>query len=219
MSEETENGDYTDDAISEFGELIRLNLKALNWNQSALAQISGVSNATISLIINNKYPNPSKKIVEKIRTAFDNEYKIQGKKSSSSPSDFENATTNDSTTPAVPGVGGFESFDPYNEETWPNSAGIYVFYDLTGRPVYVGKTDRSIVNRVAEHQEKFWFRPPTVEKGFFLKIEDAQLNDKIESILIAFLGDQALFNRNKLRKDTKDKRKTHRTKNKIVTDS
>ena len=117
MSEETENGDYTDDAISEFGELIRLNLKALNWNQSALAQISGVSNATISLIINNKYPNPSKKIVEKIRTAFDNEYKIQGKKSSSSPSDFENATTNDSTTPAVPGVGGFESFDPYNEET------------------------------------------------------------------------------------------------------
>jgi len=71
-----------------------------------------------------------------------------------------------------------------------------VFYDITDRPVYVGRaTERDIAQRVPEHYEKFWFRPPVVDRGAYIQIDEADLCKKVEQVLIRFLKSNALFNK------------------------
>lgn len=91
---------------------------------------------------------------------------------------------------------GFEwgDFTPHDLATVPDIPGVYVFYDVTDRPVYVGKSNKSIRTRVHDHQTRFWFKRPLVERGAFLEIKEKQLCDKIETILIKFLGKNALLN-------------------------
>ena len=37
------------------------------------------------------------------------------------------------------GVGSLTDFDPYSKTDWPSCGGVYVLYDRSERPVYVGK--------------------------------------------------------------------------------
>ncbi len=85
-------------------------------------------------------------------------------------------------------------FTPSDIGTVPDQAGVYVFYDVTDRPVYVGKSAKSVRARVKDHQTRFWFKPPLVVRGSFLAIDDAVMCEKIEMILIKFLGKHALLN-------------------------
>jgi transcriptional regulator with XRE-family HTH domain len=85
-------------------------------------------------------------------------------------------------------------FTPSDLETVPQLAGVYVFYDVTDRPVYVGKSRHNVRGRVQDHQTRFWFKPPLVVRGSFLAIDDPEMCDKIEAILIKFLGNHALLN-------------------------
>jgi len=85
-------------------------------------------------------------------------------------------------------------FTPSDLETVPQLAGVYVFYDVTDRPVYVGKSRHNVRSRVQDHQTRFWFKPPLVVRGSFLAIDDPEMCDKIEIILIKFLGNHALLN-------------------------
>jgi hypothetical protein len=71
---------------------------------------------------------------------------------------------------------------------------VYVFYDITDRPVYVGKSRQNLRGRVRDHQTRFWFKTPVVVRGSFLAIDDPSMCDKIETILIKFLGNHALLN-------------------------
>jgi hypothetical protein len=48
--------------------------------------------------------------------------------------------------------------------------------------------------RVKDHQTRFWFKSPLVVRGSFLAIDDPSMCDKIEAILIKFLGKHALLN-------------------------
>jgi transcriptional regulator with XRE-family HTH domain len=85
-------------------------------------------------------------------------------------------------------------FTPSDLETVPQLGGVYVFYDITDRPVYVGKSRQNVRGRVQDHQTRFWFKHPLVVRGSFLAIDDPVMCDKIEAILIKFLGNHALLN-------------------------
>jgi excinuclease UvrABC nuclease subunit len=102
----------------------------------------------------------------------------------------------------VVGIGSLTDFDPYDDESLPESSGVYVFYDITDRPVYVGKSSkRSIRTRVREHYEKFWFKRPVVDRGSYITIDDETLCTQIEQILIKFLKSNALLNKQHVDRD------------------
>lgn len=88
----------------------------------------------------------------------------------------------------------WSDFTPSDLQTVPTLGGVYVFYDITDRPVYVGKSKSNVRGRVKDHQTRFWFKPPLVVRGSFLAIDDPAMCDKIEAILIKFLGNHALLN-------------------------
>jgi len=92
------------------------------------------------------------------------------------------------------GVGPFTDFDPYVEDELPVVAGVYVFYDISDRPIYVGKSE-NIGKRVKTYSEKFWFRKPIVEKAAYVQVEDENLRAQIEVILIRFLKSNAVLNK------------------------
>jgi transcriptional regulator with XRE-family HTH domain len=92
-------------------------------------------------------------------------------------------------------------FSPYDLQTIPELGGIYVFYDITDRPVYVGKSNSNVRGRVQDHQTRFWFKQPLVMRGSFLAVSDQEMCDKIEMILIKFLGNHALLNFKGVRRD------------------
>lgn len=94
---------------------------------------------------------------------------------------------------AIPGYD-WVDFTPSDIETVPDQGGVYVFYDITDRPVYVGKASKSARARVKDHQTRFWFKAPLVVRGAFLSVSDPEMGSKIEMILIKFLGKHALLN-------------------------
>jgi transcriptional regulator with XRE-family HTH domain len=52
----------------------------------------------------------------------------------------------------IKGLGSLTDFDPHDESDRPISAGVYVFYDISERPIYVGKAD-NIKRRVEQHED------------------------------------------------------------------
>ena len=88
----------------------------------------------------------------------------------------------------------FFEFDPHNPSDWPEGAGIYVLYDISERPIYVGQGS-SIKRRIKEHEEKFWFKAPIVTTAAYILIDDSDLRTKVETILIRFLKKNAVINK------------------------
>jgi transcriptional regulator with XRE-family HTH domain len=94
----------------------------------------------------------------------------------------------------VEGVGEFFEFDPHDKDDWPDVPGIYVLYDISDRPIYVGQ-GASIRRRIADHEEKFWFKHPIVSTASYISVPDGELRKKIETILIRFLKRNAVINK------------------------
>jgi excinuclease UvrABC nuclease subunit len=69
-----------------------------------------------------------------------------------------------------------------------------VFYDVSGRPIYVGKAT-VIRDRVRNHHEKFWFKNPIVDHAAYIEIQDERLRTQVEQILIKFLKSNAVLNK------------------------
>lgn len=91
-------------------------------------------------------------------------------------------------------IGALEDFDPHMVEARPVCAGIYVFYDISERPIYVGES-KNIRQRIRQHEEKFWFKRPLVEYAAYVRIDDDTMRIAIERILINFLRSNAVLNR------------------------
>jgi hypothetical protein len=100
--------------------------------------------------------------------------------------------TGDSNT--IEGLGRFINFDPYDSRRLPDMPGVYVFYDISDRPIYVGEA-QSIAHRIRQHHEKFWFKPPIVTTASYVQIADVKLRKQIEAILIKFLKRNAVLNK------------------------
>lgn len=94
----------------------------------------------------------------------------------------------------VKGLGTFEDFNPHDENEYPHESGVYVFYDISDRPIYVGMAS-NIANRIREHSDKFWFKRPIVEHASYIAVRDGTLRRQIETTLIKFLKSNAVINK------------------------
>jgi transcriptional regulator with XRE-family HTH domain len=94
----------------------------------------------------------------------------------------------------VIGLGKFEDFDPHSESDLPTGPGIYVLYDISERPIYVGEGG-NVRKRITDHGEKFWFKRPIIESASWIRVSDATLRQQIEALLIKFLKSNAVINK------------------------
>ena len=94
----------------------------------------------------------------------------------------------------VQGLGQLEDFDPHIDTDRPSKAGIYVLYDISERPIYVGE-GKNVRSRIRDHEQKFWFRPPIVETASWIHVKDDTLRVQIETLMIKFLKSNAVINK------------------------
>lgn len=87
-------------------------------------------------------------------------------------------------------------FNPHDPTDQPNKPEVYVFYDISGRPIYVGQAN-NIADRVDDHKEKFRFKQPIVQTAAYIEMGDKKLRDQVETVLIQFLKNNAVINKNK----------------------
>jgi transcriptional regulator with XRE-family HTH domain len=171
-------------ADESFGEWLRREREKKSWKQHELSDKSGVSGQQISNIETGRSPNPQNKTRDKLKSALEAEV----------PVEVVTQTTKDEALPAL--GSSLQDFDPYDDNDLPTTTGVYVFYDITDRPVYVGRaTKRPMNERISEHEEKFWFKRPIVDRGAFVEIKDETLCKQVEEVLIRFLKSNALFNK------------------------
>ncbi len=95
---------------------------------------------------------------------------------------------------AVQGLGSLEDFDPHLDSDRPTEPGIYVLYDISERPVYVGE-GRNVRKRIKDHEDKFWFKRPIVETASWIQVTDDTLRVQIETLMIKFLKSNAVINK------------------------
>ncbi|HAF11854.1 MAG TPA: hypothetical protein DCK98_17515 [Chloroflexi bacterium] len=72
----------------------------------------------------------------------------------------------------------FVDFDLHDDDESPAESGVYVFYDVSDRPVYVGESG-NIRRRIADHDETFCFRSPIVETASHVRVEGQKLRRQL----------------------------------------
>jgi len=105
----------------------------------------------------------------------------------------------------VKGLGSLEDFDPHVDSERPTEAGIYVLYDISERPVYVGEGG-NVRTRIKDHEDKFWFKRPIVESASWINVADDDLRKQIETLLIKFLKSNAVINKQNVDRPQQDAR-------------
>lgn len=100
----------------------------------------------------------------------------------------------------VAGIGRLEDFDPHDDSDRPTGSGIYVLYDISERPIYVGEGS-NVRKRIKDHEEKFWFKRPIVETASWIQIDDGTLRQQIETLLIKFLKSNAVINKQNVERE------------------
>jgi len=152
--------------------------------QLSVAELSAKSQISVPAIYNiesGRIANPRQETVRKLEKALGRELPEDAKEEIREEAEIE-------------GFGEFLDFDPHNDDDRPTSGGIYVLYDVSDRPIYVGQGG-DIRRRLRDHSEKFWFRSPIVQTGSDVAIEDKGLREKVEKLLIRFLKSNAVINK------------------------
>lgn len=173
-------GSMVEDASPIAAWLTRARLK-LAWSVPELAEKSGVTPQAIYRIEAGTTRNVRKGTRLKIEKAL----------GTALPQD---AADEISEQAEISGLGSLEDFDPHSDEDRPRGAGIYVLYDISERPIYVGEGS-NVRNRIKAHEEKFWFKRPVVESASWIPIGDTKLRSQIETLLIKFLKSNAVLNK------------------------
>ncbi len=171
------------DEVPAFGAWLRKVRSSKDISIPRLAEKSGVSIPAIYNIETGKSLNPQKETRKKLENALGQD----------APSDV---TEEAEDTQRIEGLGALTDFDPYDDADLPKLSGVYVFYDGTGRPTYIGQSKRIDLRIKQSHRDKFWFKQPIVERAAYLQIPDKTLRGQVEAILIRFLGSQVLVNKN-----------------------
>jgi transcriptional regulator with XRE-family HTH domain len=147
-----------------------------------LADRAKLPYATIWQIENDKISSPRQTTIKKIEKALHR--------------DFTNNYDSDDSI-EYKGLVQFQEFNPYDTSERPNEPGVYVFYDISERPIYVGQGQK-ISQRIKEHEDKFWFKNPIVETAAYIKVSDKKLRESVETVLIKFLKSNAVINKQKV---------------------
>lgn len=166
---------------SAFGSWLNRARNEKDLSVAELASKAGVSVPAIYNIESGRIENPRAQTVRRLEQALGKELPAEAKK------EIKDEAT-------IGGVGEFFAFDPHDQNDWPEDPGIYVLYDISERPIYVGQGS-NISKRIQDHEEKFWFKTPIVDTAAYIKIDDGVLRKKIETILIRFLKRNAVINK------------------------
>jgi transcriptional regulator with XRE-family HTH domain len=164
-----------------FADWLRDKMAEKNISIPRLSEMSGITYVGIWNIVEGNTRSPRDETRKKLAKALQSKI----------PKAVEDVSETESKT--IPGYE-WSDFTPSDLETVPEESGVYVFYDITDRPVYVGKSTKNVRLRVKDHMSRFWFKEPLVVRGAFLNVPDSDTCNKIEMILIKFLGKHALLN-------------------------
>ncbi|MFI8682080.1 hypothetical protein ACIGFJ_06925 [Brevundimonas diminuta] len=164
-----------------FGDWLNDQMEAKDVSIARLSELSGITYTGIWNIVEGNTKSPRDETRKRLAKALN----IKIPKNIEESSEGQNSI--------IPGYD-WADFTPSDLETIPEESGIYVFYDITDRPVYVGKSHNNVRMRVKDHSTRFWFKEPLVVRGAFLHVPDRDACSKIEMILIKFLGKHALLN-------------------------
>jgi transcriptional regulator with XRE-family HTH domain len=166
---------------SAFGAWLRKERTKAGKSVPELATASGVSTVAIYNIESGKSLNPQDGTRRRLAAALRTEVPVDVKEESEEEQQIQ-------------GLGSLTDFDPHDDDDLPTVSGVYVFYDVSDRPVYVGKA-QNIAKRVGDHSDKFWFKYPIVSHAAYIEIGDDELRHQIEQILIGFLKSNAVINK------------------------
>lgn len=164
-----------------FGDWLRKARETAEMSVFELAEASGVSQMQIYNLEAGRSVNPR----EWTRRRLEDALKAQV------PKDIQDEVAEEQ---AIQGLGELKDFHPYGNADLPTCAGVYVFYDVSDRPVYVGRS-KNIKTRVSAHAYSFWFRYPIVSHAAYVEIKDSELRKQVEQILIKFLKSNAVLNK------------------------
>lgn len=164
-----------------FSSWLRIEREKAGLSIQELATSSGVSYVSIWQIEHDKISIPRKQTIDKLEKALNKKFTY------SKPAAIEQTKPNSM-------LGTFQEFNPYEINERPNEPGIYVLYDISERPIYVGQANK-ISARIKNHEDKFWFKPPIVQTAAYIKVSDEELRLGIETILIKFLKSNAVINK------------------------
>lgn len=163
-----------------YGEWLRAERDQRSLSRRELAAKSGVSSLQIYNIETGRTTNPR----DATRTRLERALGAQP------PKAIVHAVEESG---QIVGVGRMSDFDPHSEDDFPNEPGIYVLYDISDRPVYVGKS-ADIRRRLRDHLDRFWYHSPIVERASYVRVEDDKLRGQLEETLIKFLKSNAVIN-------------------------
>jgi transcriptional regulator with XRE-family HTH domain len=150
-----------------------------------LAARADVSVATVYNILAGRAQNPHPSTITALENALGGSFE--------SKNDAREASE-------IVGIGELIDFNPYEPKEIPDKPGVYVLYDISQRPIYVGKAKKISV-RLHSHGDKFWYKRPLVETGAYIEIQNELLRDQIETVLIQFLKNNAVINKQKAVRD------------------
>ncbi|WP_336799489.1 hypothetical protein [Kaistia sp. MMO-174] len=170
-----------DQKQSAFGEWLNTEMSAKGIRIQDLVARTGITYTGIWNIVKGNTASPKKETRDRLAAALNEA--------------IPEAIQTEIAEQSMP-IAGYDwvDFTPSDLETVPEQSGVYVFYDVTDRPVYVGKSSKNVRTRVKDHKTRFWFQAPLVVRGAFLAIPDPDMCLKIETVLIKFLGKHALLN-------------------------
>ena len=128
------------DLVLNIGGWIRRKREEIGMSVPELAEKSGVSIPTIYNIEKGQSENPREATVKNLETVLRDRVPGEVKAASAEASGIE-------------GLGWLQDFEPHDKNEWPDAPGIYLFYDVSQRLVYVGQSG-SIKNRFEKLQAK-----------------------------------------------------------------
>lgn len=164
-----------------FGRWVRQAREHANLTVAELAAKARVSSVGVYKIESGEIANPKQSTREKIADALGQRVP-------------DNVAEEAAELAAVQGVGEMVDFEPHAPPEWPKGGGIYVLYDVSERPIYVGQGG-NVETRLKDHSTRFWYRDPIVRSGSFIKIDDKNLRTQVERLLIRFLKKNAIINK------------------------
>lgn len=170
-----------------FGDWLRKSRESAGLSAVELADSSGISLVQIYNLEAGRSTNPREDTRKRLEAAL--RAKV--------PRDVQEQVAEEQ---SIEGLGPLTDFDPHDDEDLPSCSGVYVFYDVSDRPVYVGKA-KNIGTRVEGHHEKFWFKYPIVSHAAYVEIKDERLRHQVEQVLIKFLKSNAVINKQSVDRD------------------
>lgn len=171
--------------VATYGAWVAERRAALRLSRAELAARAGISFPQIYNIETGKTLNPREQTRRAIEHAL----------TERPPAEVESAVKEEV---EIVGVGDLTDFNPHDRDDIPTDPGVYVFYDISNRPIYVGQAGNireRIANAHTGHIDKFWYRPPIVETASFVRVSDEALRRKLEQTLIKFLKSNAVINK------------------------